>query len=223
MSKASALLSALLLAAAAHAADDPLLRDYPTGSITTREQATAASQSARARAAEVEREYAREMQRCATVVLVTGCQNDARGRRAAQLRAVERVRREAREVTRRLDSDAHARDRAAEEARRAAEAPLKAEQAAKSRAAYEARQRAAQQRAPQASTPRTPKSPSPPRELSPEQRAENVKRLQEKQRAAAGYAQRKAKERDENARRREQRRLEREAEAKKRAAAAQSK
>ncbi len=221
MKTAGAFVAALLLAAAAHAAEDPLQRDYAAGSISTREQAAAATQAAGARAGELEREYARAMQRCATVVLVTSCQDDARRRRDAQLREVERVRREARAVTRRLDAEARARERADEEAHRAAAAPQRAEQAAKSRAASEARQRAAEQRESKAPTPRAPKAASPPQELTAEQRAANLKHLQDKQRAAAEYAQRKAKEREDNARRREQRRLEREAEAKKRAAAAQ--
>ncbi len=214
-----ALLFALWLAAAAHAADDPFARDYPPGSIANRAQAQAALAAAGARAGAIEQDYKRASERCAKAVLVTGCRTDARRRRDAQMREVERVRVEARDLTRRLDAQERANRRAAEEARRAAEASAKAEQAARARAVYEARSGDAGKPPPQPPAPRAPKTPPAVHELTPEQRAQNVKRLQDKQRAAAEYAQRKAKEREDNARQREQRRLQREADAKKRAAA----
>lgn len=216
------LVPALFVASTALAADDSLQRAYPAGSITTREQAAAATEAARVRADEVERTYATESAGCTNVFFVTRCQNQARDKRMTALREVERVRREARELTRRLDADERAQERTQDEARRATEESGRAEREAKSREAYEERQRAVEQKQPQ--SPGANKPPPEPaakaRELTEAERAENARRLQEKQRAAAEYAKRKAAEREENARQREQRRLEREAEKKKRAESA---
>ncbi len=215
------ILAAVVAVGTAVAADSALLTEYPPGSIRTREQAAAALQRASADADETERVYRSEISACSATIFVTRCQNNARSKRDARMREVERVRLEAHALTRRLDAEERARVRAAEEARRAAEAPQKRQREAQSRAEFEARQKQAEQHPQSKPTPRTPAQPAPPGgSLTPEQRAENVRRFQEKQRAAAEYAQRKAKEREENIRRREQRRKERQAEEDKRAAAA---
>ncbi len=213
------------LSAPASAADSPLQRDLPSGSIRTREQAASASLAARARAESIDLAYKAESERCATVVLVKRCLGNARRIRDVELREVERVNREARDVVRKLDAQERAGARAAEDARRAAQAPAKERQATRSREAYQARQNAAEKRKPQSAPsvkqPRTMQgAPAP--QLSAAEREENVRRLQEKQRAAAEYAKSKAAERAANELRRERRRQER-LEEKKRAAEARTK
>lgn len=204
---------AVLVASTALAAEDSLQHAYPPGSIATREQAAAALEAARTRADEVGRTYATESAGCANVVFVTRCQDQARDKHRTAMREVDRVQREARELTRRLDAEERAQERAKDEARRAAEESGRAEREAKSREAYEARQREAEQRPPHA--PGAAKPPPEPAAKAPRlteaERAENVWRLQEKQRAAEEYAKRKAVEREENARRRDKRRQERQA------------
>jgi hypothetical protein len=213
------------LSAQASEADSPLQRDFPSGSIRTREQAASASLAARGRAESIDLTYKAESERCATVVLVKRCLGNARRIRDAELREVERVNREARDVVRKLDAQERAGARAAEDARRAAQAPANEQQATRSREAYQARQKAAEKRKPQGAPsvkqPRTTQgAPAP--ELSAAEREENVRRLQEKQRAAAEYAKSKAAERAANELRRERRRQEK-LEEMKRAAEARTK
>ncbi|MGE5339429.1 MAG: hypothetical protein ACM3PU_16490 [Gemmatimonadota bacterium] len=215
------LVLAVLVIEPASAAGPALQTEYPAGSIRTREQAAAALQSARAHAEEIERSYRAEISACAATIFVTRCENKARSKRDAEMREVERVRLEAHSLTRRLDADERARARAAEETRRAAEAPERRQREAESRAEFEARRKQAEQRPPRTPPAGAPVKPAPPsRSLTPQERAENVRRFQEKQRAAAEYAQRKAKEREESIRRREQRKKEMQAEEDRRAAAA---
>jgi hypothetical protein len=196
----------------AFAADSPLQRDFPSGSIRTREQAASATRAAGARTEAIDQAFKVESERCATVVLATRCQSNARRKRDAQLREVERVRREARDLTRSLDAQERARGRGADDARRAAQAQTREQRAAKSREAYQARQEAAEKRKPQnvpsLRRPNTAQA-TPPSQLSAAERAENARRLQDKQRAAAEYAKAKAAERAANEARRERRRQER--------------
>ena len=215
-------LALLALAASGSAlaapADSGIERDFPPGSIQTREQAAAATQAAGAHAREIEQRFKKELERCASVVLVTRCQGNARSRRDADQRAVENVRREARATVRRLDAEARATVRATEAARRAAAAPATGKRAAESRDAFDAREKAAA-RIPKAPVAQALTPAGPAQQRSAAERAENVKRLQDKQRTAAEYAKAKSAERAENERRREKRKQEKLDEERKRAAA----
>jgi len=197
---------------------------YPAGSILDVPTAQAALIDADAEMAEIERRAKARDAECYRGFFVNSCRDDVRREKELAEREVRRIRVEAGDLQRRIDAEQVAKRRAEKEAARAVEDAQRPQKEQEARAAAKAREAEAQQRAPAATKEGAPttagpaKSDAPKDRLTAEQRAENVRKYQQKQAQAQRRAQEVEAERKENELRRaekrkqvEQREAEREA------------
>lgn len=198
--------------AAARAEEADLRNSFPPGSITTIEQAQRALHAARNQAGEIERRYKAQTDACQKVFRVNRCLSEARTARDAGAREVRRIEVEARATQRKHDAEARQSRRAAQ-AGRAPDAGGSAVETRSQRDAAPRTQHRAEsaERPPRLPRPVAPElEPAAGRELSAEERAQNVRRWEEKQAAAKARAEQVAAERAVNEKRREERRKQRE-------------
>ena len=201
---------------------------YPAGSILDVAAAQAALKDADAEMAEIARRAKTRDAECYRGFFVNSCRDDVRREKELAEREVRRVRVEASDLQRRIDAQQVAKRRADKEAARAIEDAQRPQNEQKARAAAKTREAEAQQRTPAATKEGAPpragsaKSVTPDRppqdRLTAAERAENVRKYQQKQAQAQKRAQEIEVERKGNELRRaekrkqvEQREAEREA------------
>lgn len=204
-----------------------LSRNYPAGSITSRELADRAlTDSTRAEQA-VQAAFAAQRVRCADVFLVNHCLDAARRVARDGEREIRRVGLEAHDLQRHLAAQEHARSRAEEQRREAADELQRPEREREARAAAQAREDNAAARAQdarqdpvaaaQARADSDAKLRTHDRDLEAKdavrrrQEADSVRAFDEKQTQAAEYAQTRARDKAANEKRRAERKTERDA------------
>lgn len=185
---------------------------YPAGSILDVATAQAALKDADIEMAEIARRAQARDAECYRRFFVNSCRDDVRREKELSEREVRRVRVEAGDLQRRIDAEKFAKQRADREAARAVEDAQRPQKEQESRAAANAREAEARARAPAA----TKESASPTGgqakgdatrdRLTAEQRAENVRKYQQKQAQAQKRAQEAEIERKENELRRAEKR-----------------
>lgn len=185
---------------------------YPAGSILDTAAAQAALKDADAELAEIERRATTRDAECYRRFLVNSCRDDVRREKELAEREVRRVRVEAGDLQRRIDAEQVAKQRAAREAAQSLEDTQRPPKEQKARAAAKAREAQAQRRAPTVTNQGAPpqsgpeRSSAPQERLTAEQRAENVRKYQQKQAQAQKRAQEVEIERKENELRRAEKR-----------------
>ena len=197
---------------------------YPAGSIVDAAAAQTALKEADAEMADIARRASTRDAECYRRFLVNSCRDDVRREKELAEREVRRVRVEAGDLQRRIDAEQVAKQRAAREAAQALEDAQRPRKEQEANAAAKAREADAQRRAPTVTKEGAPppggpaRSSAPQERLTAEQRAENVRKYQQKQAQAQKRAQEVEIERKENELRRaekrkqvEQREAEREA------------
>ena len=201
---------------------------YPAGSIVDAAAAQAALKEADAEMAEIARRAKVREAECYRGFFVNSCRDDVRRERELAEREVRRVRVEAGDLQRRIDAEQVAKKRDEKEAARAVEDAQRPQKDQKARAAAKAREPEMQTRAPAVAKERAPSQAVPAKSVAPDrppqdrltaaERAENVRKYQQKQEQALKRAQEIEVERKENELRRaekrkqvEQREAEREA------------
>ena len=208
----SVFLAAIFLIPPAAASD--FSARYPVGSLRDAQQAQAALMDADAEMARVAGRASSRESECYKAIFVNSCRDDVRREKELAEREVRRVRVEARDLQRRLDAEELAKRRAEATAQRAAKEATKSAEQKPARAAP-----ARATRDPAIEAGDGAERPRPAQEkLSAAQRAENVRKFQEKQAQAAQRAQEREAERTKTEERRaakrkqvEQREAEREA------------
>ena len=197
---------------------------YPAGSIVDAAAAQAALKDADAEMAEIARRAKTRDAECYRGFFVNSCRDDVRREKELAEREVKRVRVEAGDLQRRIDAEQVAKQRADREAARAVKDAQRPQKEQEARAAAKAREAEAKERAPTATKKSAPpttgqaKSGAPQERLTAAERAENVRKYEQKQAQALKRAQEVEVERKENELRRvekrkqvEQREAEREA------------
>jgi colicin import membrane protein len=202
---------------------------YPAGSIRDAEQAQAVLKEADAEMARIGQNAKARDAECLRGFLVNSCRDDVRREKELAEREVKRVRVEARDLQRRIDAEKVAKRRADKDAARALEDAQRPQNEQKARAASEAREAQVQRREPGTTKDDTPAQAGSAQKAEPDRRpaqsrvsaadrAENVRKFQQKQVQAQKRAQEKEAEHKENEQRRakkrqqvEQREAEREA------------
>lgn len=184
---------------------------YPAGSIVDAAAAQTALKEADAEMADIARRASTRDAECYRRFLVNSCRDDVRREKELAEREVRRVRVEAGDLQRRIDAEQVAKRRAEREAAQALEDGQRPRKEQAARAEAEARQADAQRRAPtvtkDVAAPGGPARSSAPQErLTAEQRAENVRKYQQKQAQAQKRAQEVEIERKENELRRAEKR-----------------
>ena len=185
---------------------------YPAGSILDVATAQAALKDADIEMAEIARRAQARDAECYRRFFVNSCRDDVRREKELSEREVRRVRVEAGDLQRRIDAEKFAKQRAEREAARAVEDAQRPQKEQEALAAAKAREAEDRGRAPAA----TKESASPgggqakgdvPKDrLTAEQRAENVRKYQQKQVEAQKRAQEVEVERKENELRRAEKR-----------------
>ncbi|MGZ9057920.1 MAG: hypothetical protein ACXW14_01605 [Burkholderiaceae bacterium] len=197
---------------------------YPAGSIVDAAAAQTALKEADAEMADIARRASMRDAECYRRFLVNSCRDDVRREKELAEREVRRVRVEAGDLQRRIDAEQVAKQRAAREAAQALEDAQRPQNEQEGRAAAKAREADVQRGAPTVTEGGAPppgepvRSSAPQERLTAEQRAENLRKYQQKQAQAQKRAQEVEIERKENELRRaekrkqvEQREAEREA------------
>jgi colicin import membrane protein len=194
---------------------------YPAGSIRDAEQAQAVLKEADAEMARIGQSAKMRDAECLRGFLVNSCRDDVRREKELAEREVKRVRVEARDLQRRIEADKIAKRRPDKDAARAIEDAQRSQNEQKARAASEAREAQVQRDTPAQRGPAQKAEPDrrPTKSrISAADRAENVRKFEQKQVQAQKRAQEKEAERKENEQRRankrkqiEQREAEREA------------
>jgi len=185
---------------------------YPAGSILDVAAAQAALKDADTEMAEIARRAQARDAECYRRFFVNSCRDDVRREKELAEREVRRVRVEAGDLQRRIDAEQVAKRRAEQEAARAAEDAQRPQKEAEARAAAKAREADAERRAPtvtkEGASPQDGRgrSSAPQERLTAEERAENVRKYQQKQAQAQKRAQEAEIERKENELRRAEKR-----------------
>jgi hypothetical protein len=184
---------------------------YPAGSIRDGEQAQTVLKEADAEMARIAQSAKAREAECLRGFFVNSCRDEVRRQKELAEREVRRVRVEARDVQRRIEAERVAKRRSDEEAPRAAEDAKRAQKVSKAREAATAREAAAKQRealAPKGGTPAQASEQDrlhhTPTRMTADERAENVRKFQQKQEQAQKRALEQEAKRLEN----EQRRIE---------------
>ena len=190
---------------------------YPAGSIRDDAQARVVLKEADAEMVRIARVASERDAECLRGFLVNSCRDDVRREKELAEREVRRVRVEARDVQRRIEAEKVARRRADQQAARAVEDAQRPQKESHSLDAAKAREADAKQRDVPAAKPgkddqrseakaseRGP-VPAQPR-LTAEERAENVRKFQQKQEQAQKRAQEQEAKRIENEQRRAEKR-----------------
>jgi len=204
---------------------------YPAGSIATSSQAETALKEADAAMRAIQQDAKSRDAACYRSFLVNSCREDVRREKQLAEREVKRVQLEARELQRRVEAEAVAKRRAAEaetQATEDAERLRNQEAAGADQAAREAKLKQRDGTAPESgpSTPATPdtaqkkllkvapsKTTQPQRAptqdpLTAAERAENVRKFEQKQAEAAERAREQQAQREKNEQRRAEKRKE---------------
>lgn len=197
---------------------------YPAGSIVDAAAAQTALKEADAAMADIARRAKTRDDECYRGFFVNSCRDDVRREKELAEREVRRVRVEAGDVQRRIEAEQFAKQRAARQEAQALEDAQRPQKEQEAQAATKAREAQAQERASTLTKDATPSAGGTARSaatqdrMTAEQRAENVRKYQQKQEQAAKRAQQVEAERKENELRRaekrrqvEQREAEREA------------
>lgn len=185
---------------------------YPAGSILDVAAAQAALKDADAEMAEIERRAKARDAECYRGFFVNSCRDDVRREKELAEREVRRVRVEAGDLRRRVDAEQVAKQRADREAARAVEDAQRPQKERGARAAAKGRAAEAHARTPAATKEGAPapgdpaKSGAPPERLTAAERAENVRKYQQKQAQAEKRAQEIEVERKQNEVRRAEKR-----------------
>ena len=191
---------------------------HPAGSIRDGEQAQAALKNADAEMGRIAQSAKARDSECLQGFFVNSCRADVRREKELAEREVRRVRVEARDVLRRIDAERVAKRRADEESARAAEDASRPQKESKARDASKAREVEAKRRdamvikesAPAQARPAQTEESSRPQQSQPrltaEQRAENVRKFQQKQEQAQKRAQEQEDKRKDNEQRRAEKR-----------------
>lgn len=202
------LLAAMLVALPAAASD--FGTRYPVGSVRDAAQAQAALKAADAEMARIVQDEKRREAECYRGLLVNSCRDDVRRERQLAEREVKRVQLEAHDLQRRLDAEQFAKRRAQEAEARATEDTQRPQKEEAARAANQARAAELQRRS-AAENQQPERTSSSDRERRPTQdrltaaeRAENVRKYQQKQL----QAEKRAEEQEAESKRNEQRRAE---------------
>lgn len=186
--------------------------NYPAGSIRDSAAAQAALKAADAEMARIVQDEKRREAECYRGFLVNSCRDNVRRERQLAEREVRRVQLEAHDLQRRLDSEQVAERRAQEAEARAAEDAQRPQKEAAARAANEARTAELQRRNAAENEQRGGTSSSgqerrPTQDrLTAAERAENVRKYQQKQLQAEKRAEEKEAERKKNEQRRAEKR-----------------
>ena len=184
---------------------------YPAGSIRDGEQAQTVLKEADAEMARIAQSAKARDAECLRGFFVNSCRDEVRRQKELAEREVRRVRVEARDVQRRIETERVAKRRSDEEASRAAEDAQRPQKESKAREAAAAREATAKQRealakkggAPAQASEQDPLHHTPAR-MTVDERAENVRKFQQKQEQAQKRAEAQEAKRIEN----EQRRVE---------------
>ena len=190
---------------------------YPAGSIRDDAQARAVLNEADAEMARIARDASARDNECLRKFLVNSCRDDVRREKELAEREVRRVRVEARDVQRRIEADRVAKRRADEQAARAVEDAQRPQKEARALEDASAREAGAKERGVQSAKPEKAdrggegkagdqgRSSAQPR-MTAEERAENVRKFQQKQEQAQKRAQEQEAKRAENEQRRAEKR-----------------
>jgi hypothetical protein len=216
-------------AASAWAAPSPadLAARYPPGSITTGEAADKALSEAAAAQAAIDAQYSAEKVRCARVILITQCQNNALHARMLGQEQVHRVEVQAHDLQRKLAAQQRALQR---EARLEEQRKDDAARPAKEEAAHKAAQQRAEESQQRAQDAQRQEAQAPANREKYDQRIagherdeaqrastllrnapENERHYQDKQAHAKAYATTRAHEREQNEKNRAERERKRKA------------
>ena len=185
---------------------------YPAGSILDVATAQAALKDADAEMAQIARRAKTREAECLRGFFVNSCRDDVRREKGLAERGVRRVRVEAGDLQRRIDAEQTAKQRADKKAALAVEDAQRPQKEEEARAAAKAREAEARTRAPAATKEGAPpqaspaKSGAPQERLTEAERAENVRKYQQKQAQAQKRAQEIEGERKENELRRAEKR-----------------
>jgi hypothetical protein len=191
---------------------------YPAGSIRDEVHAQAVLKEADAEMTRITREAKARDAECLRGFFVNSCREDVRREKELAEREVRRVRVEARDVRRRIEAERVAKRRADEQASRAAEDAQRPQKESRTLGAAKAREAGAKQRdtradrteASQQGGPAEGGEPgsahrAPPR-MTAEERAENLRKYQQKQEQAQKRAQEQEAKRIANEQRRAEKR-----------------
>jgi hypothetical protein len=205
----------------AEAMVNEISREFPPGSIETRERADRALAAARDAHARLQREFEAQSVHCSGVFFVNRCMDAARRTQRSGERVVRTVTLEAHDLQRRLDAEAHARSREQALRQQAADDLLRPERERQALASARLREDNAAARdadeqrdiakAAQDSAARQAQSQSQQRDLArkdalrPRQEAAALQDYQDKQAQAVAYAKTRAQDREANAKRRTER------------------
>lgn len=183
---------------------------YPAGSIRDGEQAQVVLKEAHAEMTRIAQSAKARDAECLRGFFINSCRDEVRRQKELAEREVRRVRVEARDVQRRIEAERVAKRRSDEEAAHAAEDAQRLHKESKAREAALAREAAAKQREALAAKDGAPakaseqaRAPHTPR-MTADERAENVRKFQQKQEQAQKRAVEQEAKRIEN----EQRRVE---------------
>ena len=186
---------------------------YPAGSIRDGVQAQIVLKEAEAEMTRIAQNAKARDAECLRGFLVNSCRDNVRREKELAEREVRRVRVEARDVQRRIEAERVAKRRADDEAARAAEDAQRPQKEAKARDAAAAREAAVKQRetiAPMEGAPghisEQDRSHHALPRMTPEERAENVRKFQEKQEQAKKRAEEQEVKRIESEQRRTEKR-----------------
>ncbi len=186
---------------------------HPTGSIRDGEQAQAVLKEADAEMTRIAHSAKARDAECLRGFLVNSCRDEVRRQKELAEREVRRVRVEARDVHRRIEAERVAKRRSDEEAARAAEDAQRPQKESKAREAAMAREAAAKQREALAKKGGAPAQASEqdrlhhtPSRMTADERAENVRKFEQKQEQAQKRALEQEAKRIENEQRRAEKR-----------------
>ncbi len=187
---------------------------YPAGSILDVAAAQAALKDADTEMAEIARRAQARDAECYRRFFVNSCRDDVRREKELAEREVRRVRVEAGDLQRRIDAEQVAKQRAEQEAARAVEDAQRPQKEQEARAAAKAREAEARKAGAGGRRKKVrhhkaggrAKGDAPKERLTAEQRAENVRKYQQKQAQAQKRAQEAEIERKENELRRAEKR-----------------
>ncbi|MDQ3446885.1 MAG: hypothetical protein M3496_12060, partial [Pseudomonadota bacterium] len=177
---------------------------YPAGSILDVVAAQAALKDADAEMAEIARRAKARDAKCYRGFFVNSCRDDVRREKELAEREVRRVRVEAGDLRRRVEAEQVAKQRAYREAARAVEDAQRPQKEQEARAAAKARETEAHGRALAATKESAPSTAgqerrgAPQERLTAAERAENMRRYQQKQAQAEKRAQEIEVERKQN-------------------------
>jgi hypothetical protein len=205
----------------AEAMVNALSRDFPPGSIETRERADQALSAARDAHARLQREFEVQSVHCSDVFFVNRCMDAARHTQRSGERVVRAVTLEAHDLQRRLDGQAHARSQEQALRQQAADDLLRPERERQALASARLREDNAAARdadekrdiakAAQDSAAKQAQSQSQQRDLArkdalrPHQESAALQDYRDKQAQAVAYAKTRAQDREANAKRRTER------------------